>query len=265
MRWKRWMGVGVVVLTAFGATSTGCDKLRTNKEESTSGKKSGEGRGKHAKASDDEASDDNSDPKAVGEKKGAVKGSAPSSQPQASATNSAAAVAAPALPDTASPQPAAGGRSPVPTQDEWRAVTKEVTVRGSGALSCETKMLREWLRVSCRDKNPTGGTPTGVSVTSGGGQGDDFAFASGGVTSLVVRFVEGVSIDAVFTWTDESRTLHIVWPRGAPEPADKGVFDGGRSAPASAGGRRKCHVNRECAADSVCMPDGFCHLTVDVQ
>ncbi len=261
MRWNRWMGMAVV-LTAFGATQTACDKLRTNKEESASGK----GHGKHGKAGDDEASDDDSDTKAHGEKNDAVKGAAPSSQPRAPATSSAeAAVATPAPPQSANPQPAAGGRSPVPTQDEWRNVTKEVTVRGSGALSCETKMLREWLRISCRDKNPTGGTPTGVSVTSGGGHGDDFAFASGGVASLVVAFVEGVSIDAVFTWTDDSRTLHVVWPRGTPEPSDKGVFDGGRAAPPAAGGRQKCKVNRDCASDSFCMPDGFCHLASEVQ
>ena len=261
MRSTRWTGLGLVVFTAFAAASTGCDKLRSNKEESTSGK----GRDKHAKASDDESNADNSDDKADGEHKQAVKGSAPSALPHASAANSAEAVAPPSLPASANSPPAAGGRSTVPTPDEWRAVTKEVTVRGSGALNCETKMVREWLRVSCRDKNPTGGTPTGVNVTSGGGQGDDFTFAAGGVASLVVRFVEGVSIDAVFAWTDESRTLHVAWPRGAPEPGDKGVFDGGRSAPASAGGPRKCHVNRECAADSFCMPDGFCHLGADVQ
>jgi hypothetical protein len=167
-------------------------------------------------------------------------------------------------PDKPSADPAAGGRSPVPTQDEWRAVTREVTVRGSGALNCETKMLREWLRVSCRDKTPAGGTPTGVRVISGGGRGDDFSFASAGVASLVVRYVEGVNIDAVFTWTDGSRTLHIVWPRGAPQPDAKGFFDGSAAA-SPTDGRRPCKVNRECPSDSVCMSDGFCHRQVDVQ
>jgi hypothetical protein len=123
-------------------------------------------------------------------------------------------------------QPAVGGRSSVPTIDEWNAVTKEVAVRGSSALNCETKMVREWLRVSCRGKNDSGGEPTGVTLQSGGGRGDDFVFTGNGVASLVVRFVEGVDLKANFTWTDKRHTLHVFWPRGAPEPPPKGTFSG---------------------------------------
>ena len=126
-------------------------------------------------------------------------------------------------------QPAAAapaGRSAVPSIDEWNAQTKEVTVKGSSALNCETKMVREWLRVSCRGKNFSGGEPTGVTVTSGGGRGDDFVFSSAGVASLVVRFVEGVDLQAQFTWSDRSHTLRVWWPRGAPEPPPKGEFQG---------------------------------------
>ena len=126
-------------------------------------------------------------------------------------------------------QPAAqspGGRSAVPNIEEWNAQTKEVTVKGSSALNCETKMVREWLRVSCRGKNFSGGEPTGVTVTSGGGRGDDFVFSSAGVASLVVRFVEGVDVQAQFTWSDRSHALRVWWPRGAPEPPPKGEFQG---------------------------------------
>ena len=71
------------------------------------------------------------------------------------------------------------GRSPVPTVAEWNAQTKEVTVKGSSALRCETKTVREWLRVSCRDKNDTGGTPTAVRITQGAGPGV-FTLTAGG-------------------------------------------------------------------------------------
>jgi hypothetical protein len=120
--------------------------------------------------------------------------------------------------------PATGGKSKVPTIAEWNAVTKEVTVKGSSKLNCETKMVREWLRVSCRGKNHTGGEPTGVTVVSGGGRGEDFAFTGSGVSSLVVRFVEGVDLKARFSWSDRSHTLRVWWPRGAPEPPPKGEF-----------------------------------------
>src|SRR5687768_13823004 len=71
---------------------------------------------------------------------------------EATAAPSGEASAAPAgSGDAAGAAP--GGRSAVPTLDEWNAQTKEVTVRGSSKLNCETKMVREWLRVSCRGKN----------------------------------------------------------------------------------------------------------------
>src|SRR5438094_905269 len=53
-----------------------------------------------------------------------------------------------------------------PTVAEWNAVTKEVTIKGSSALGCETKMLREWLRVSCHQKGSL--TPTNVKTENSG-------------------------------------------------------------------------------------------------
>ncbi len=120
------------------------------------------------------------------------------------------------------------GRSPIPGVAEW-ASAREITVKGSSALGCETKIIREWFRVSCRGKNDTGGTPTGVVITRGGGHGDTFAFASGDVTSLVFPWADGTEIEAVFSWTDKSHKLVAVWPHGSPEPAVKGVFEGASS------------------------------------
>ncbi|MBW2457849.1 MAG: hypothetical protein JRI68_25310, partial [Deltaproteobacteria bacterium] len=120
--------------------------------------------------------------------------------------------------------PFINSRSSVPSTAEWNAQTKEVTVRGSTALNCETKMVREWLRISCRGKNQSGGEPTGVVVTKGGGRGDDFVFTGNKVASLVVRFVPGVDLEARFNWTDKGSTCRVWWPRGAPEPEYKGTF-----------------------------------------
>ena len=111
-----------------------------------------------------------------------------------------------------------------PTLDEWNAQTKEVAVTGSSALNCETKMVRTWLRVSCRGKNDTGGTPTTLKLVTGGGDGKTFTFAQNDVTSLVLPFVEGVDVKAEFGWTDKKMQLHVWWPRGAPEPPPKGKF-----------------------------------------
>jgi hypothetical protein len=100
---------------------------------------------------------------------------------------------------------------------------REITVTGSSALSCETKMIREWLRISCRGPNDSGGTPTNVGVLRGGGA-ETYTFAQNGVTSLVLPFVEGVDLEARFSWTDKSARLYVTWPRGTPMPASKGRF-----------------------------------------
>ena len=100
------------------------------------------------------------------------------------ATNAATADAPPQkLPERA-------GRSPAPTFAEWNSQQKEVTVQGSSALKCETKIVREYLRISCHGKNDTGGTPTNVVIKKGG-KGEAFTYVGGGIASLVVPFVEG--------------------------------------------------------------------------
>ena len=129
-----------------------------------------------------------------------------------------------AKPETAEVAP---GRTNVPTLSEWASV-REVTVKGSSALGCETKMVREWLRVSCRGRNDTNGTPTTISVIRGAGA-DRYTYAAGGVTSMVMPFVEGADIEAVFSWTDKSHKLVVRWPRGSAKPVVVGVFEGAAS------------------------------------
>jgi hypothetical protein len=84
-------------------------------------------------------------------------------------------------------------------------------------------MIREWLRVSCRGANDTGGTPTAVVVLRGK-SADTYTFAQNQVTSLLLPFVEGADLEARFSWTDKSERLYVAWPLGAPMPAVKGRF-----------------------------------------
>jgi hypothetical protein len=116
------------------------------------------------------------------------------------------------------------GRSPVPTNAEWSSAP-EITVRGSSALGCSTKAMREWLRVSCSGKNDSGGTPTAVTVESGS-KSEMFTFASNNVTSLVMPFREGTDAVANFAWTNKSHRFQSKWPRGAPQPTIYGEFLG---------------------------------------
>lgn len=129
--------------------------------------------------------------------------------------------APPATPPPAAPGP--NGRSAIPTTEEWSAA-KEVDVKGSTKLNCETKMVREWMRVSCRGKNDTGGEAKNVTIKKGGGRGDTFTFAQNKVASLIYPFVNGMDLVAVFEWTDKKQELVVSWPHGAPMPQLKGEF-----------------------------------------
>jgi hypothetical protein len=84
-------------------------------------------------------------------------------------------------------------------------------------------MIREWLRISCSGKNDTGGTPTSVEVRRGANP-DAETFAAGGVTTLVLPYVEGMNAEALFSWTDKSKRLLVTWPLGTPLPAVKARF-----------------------------------------
>lgn len=152
-----------------------------------------------------------------------AKDPSPAVSPPVGSVEPVAVAAAPVEPPKSS-----GGRSKPPTLNEWASMTREVTVKGSSALGCETKIVREWLRVSCRGKNDTGGTPTKLRVVKGG-RDEAMIFASAGVTSLVVPFVEGTDLAVAFSWTDKSHPLTIRWPRGAPQPPVVGVFEGAAS------------------------------------
>lgn len=152
-------------------------------------------------------------------------------QPQATSKSATSAAVVPAS-TSASPPPTAPpprpGRSPTPTLADWNNQRKEVTVKGSSALRCETKIVREYLRISCHGKNDTGGTPTNVVVKKGG-RGEALTFVVPGVTSLIVPFVEGTDLAADFSWTDKSHTLVVSWPRGAKQPDVVGTFEGAKS------------------------------------
>jgi hypothetical protein len=155
-------------------------------------------------------------------------GEQPATKGEGSASPAVVTVAAPAVTvPAASAAPSAVERSAVPTLEEWNAMKTEVTVKGSSALGCETKMVREYLRVSCRGKNDTGGTPTQLRITRGGAQA--MTFVGKNVTSLVTPFVEGTELAVDFSWTDKSHRLEVSWPRRTPRPIVVGTFRGASS------------------------------------
>ena len=100
------------------------------------------------------------------------------------------------------------GRSWLPTEDEWRR-EQECNVKGSTAAGCETKLVREWLRVRCL---ATEDEVQNIEVLAGG-HGDWRTYRNDGST-LVIPFVEGESAKARFVSWKTERELVLDFPKG---------------------------------------------------
>jgi hypothetical protein len=175
--------------------------------------------------------------------------------PTAAATAAVTATAqATAAATAAAPPPTRPGRSPAPTLAEWSALKKEVTVKGSSALRCETKIVREYLRVSCKGKVDPEGTPTGIKVQKGA-HGEAMVYAYGGVASLIIPYVEGTDFEAVFSWTKKSHKLVVKWPKGSKQPVIVGVFEGAASpldGTAKGDNKKLCECHMEVTKAATC-------------
>jgi len=114
--------------------------------------------------------------------------------------------------------PAPGSKPP--TVAEWNSVTREIRVAGSSTRNCETKMLREWLRVSCRQADGSL-PPSNVKTLSSDGQ-QVFVGMFGTTASAVVQVIRGKSYRALFGWGTGSSAvganLVVNWPNGAARP-----------------------------------------------
>ena len=175
-------------------------------------------------------------------------------KPPASTAPATTEKAAPTATETPKPMTLPAGRTPTPTLAEWNTQRKEVTVKGSSALKCETKMVREYLRISCYDKNDTGGTPTAVQVAKGAREA--LTFAAGGVSSMIVPYVEGTHVEATFSWTDKAYPLTIDWPKGNKMPTVLGSFAGARSpldGTAQGDAQKLCECHKKITGSKTCQ------------
>ncbi len=143
-------------------------------------------------------------------------------------TVAAAAKGDPQAAPAATPLIPKGLRSKVPTVAEYKAQSESANVLGARELDCETKLVREWLRVSCRGTNEARGTAERVHVVKGDTMQHTFhEFSDDEVASLVMRFEPGVDIKAIFKFTRGEHVFKSRWPEGAAEPEVKGHFDDG--------------------------------------
>jgi hypothetical protein len=108
-----------------------------------------------------------------------------------------------------------------PTVAEWNAVPREISVRHSTPLNCETRMLREWLKVTCRQKG--GMAALDMSHVSQSGQQVFLFNKAPDLASVVVQVVRGKTYQARYTYqTGRERStsdLIVSWPNGNPRPS----------------------------------------------
>jgi hypothetical protein len=113
-----------------------------------------------------------------------------------------------------------------PKEAEWKEGRKVRPQRGG--QGCDLVVVREWLRVTCKDPAGLGliaGDPKGVTLWTGGS-----IFGSGGGSTLaLVQFPLARGTSRVFSFTDvsgdwdwvglgEGGTMSVTWRDGEPDP-----------------------------------------------
>jgi hypothetical protein len=173
------------------------------------------------------------DPPATGSSASA--GKATTVTPSPSASSAVISATSPAPP--AAPTAAAFEESPEPELKEW-ATSKIVKVPGSTKNSCETRMVREWLRVMCVNRSAERGTPKLVTIDRGrpgkGHKGENLKVVND-TTTLLVPVRPGTDFAATFEWENGSDTLEVAWPAGTPEASRVMIFASGKEQAALPG------------------------------
>ena len=105
------------------------------------------------------------------------------------------------------------GRSAVPSAWEWERSTERV-VKGSSAAGCETKQIREWLKVTCLKGKEW--APAGVEVVAGG-EGDAHGISGGDTAVVLAPVVVGKNVRARFYWQTHTQDLIVQWPADAEQ------------------------------------------------
>lgn len=108
-------------------------------------------------------------------------------------------------------------RSAVPTADEWEA-SQTYPVDGAAELGCDGKIIREWLRVSCRGSAPDAGAVTTLRAFPNYGGRDPhvpdldketFVYEGAGVASVVLPVVARANVKVDFSWANERHELYV--------------------------------------------------------
>jgi hypothetical protein len=134
--------------------------------------------------------------------------------------------------ETAKPSAAAAPAEPLPEEPtiegapklaEWEAA-REVGVKGSSALGCETKQIGDWFRMVCRPNEKAGKVTAGVAVR-GLDTTKGYLVTGNGSLVLLTQFVKGTDTAIDITWERTSSKLLLKWPEtAAAAPSPRGEF-----------------------------------------
>lgn len=110
------------------------------------------------------------------------------------------------------------------TMAEWNVVTREIRVKNSTSLGCETKMLREWLKVACRRAEAIGVTPVSMDHVSHSGQKTNLFKVLPQVAGVTLEIVRGKSYRSRYTFLDnfgvrKTSDLVVDWPSNVDRPS----------------------------------------------
>ncbi|HLM73489.1 MAG TPA: hypothetical protein VK459_12375 [Polyangiaceae bacterium] len=136
-------------------------------------------------------------------------------------SDSEPAPAAAAEPEVPLPEePAVEG---APSAADWKTA-REVGVKGSSALGCETKQINDWFRMVCRANDKAGKVTTGAAVR-GLDTAKGYVVTGNGALILLTRFVKGTDTAIDITWERTSAQLLLKWPEtAATAPSPRGEF-----------------------------------------
>jgi hypothetical protein len=108
------------------------------------------------------------------------------------------------------PLPAEPAVEGAPAAKDW-ATAKEVGVKGSSALGCETRQSGDWFRMVCRANDATGKGKSATAI-----QGFDpqkgYLVAGNGSVIVLTRYAKGSDIAIDLAWEKTFARLHLLWP-----------------------------------------------------
>ncbi|MBK8257830.1 MAG: hypothetical protein IPK82_34830 [Polyangiaceae bacterium] len=126
------------------------------------------------------------------------------SAPSPAARESATVTMTDPLPD----EPALEG---APALKDW-AAAKEVGVKGSSAVGCETRLSGDWFRMVCRQSSGTGKAVSGAAI-SGFDPKKGYVVSGKGATVVVTQFVKGSDIAVDLAWEKTFGRVNLLWPK----------------------------------------------------